>query len=68
MSRPWVPGVPGYGKPGPKVGGMVTISSLVDGRIRKRRVSIAPAFDPNATSMVPLPGWRAASTPARKAA
>lgn len=25
-----------------------------------RRVSIAPAFDPDATSMVPIPGWTAA--------
>lgn len=51
-----------------KFAGTVRIGSLVDGRIVWRRVSVAPAFDPNATSMTPLLGWRAASIPARKAA
>ena len=69
-SRNWyATGVPGYGRPGPKVGGMVTISSRApDGRIVRRRVTIAPAFDPNALSMTPLPGWTAAGSAARKVA
>lgn len=59
---------PGMGKPFTGKGGMVTISSRVGDRIVKRRVTVAPVFDPNATTMVPIPGWRAASIPARKAA
>lgn len=50
---------PGFGKPGPKVGGLVWISSRIDGRIVKRRVSIRPVFDPNAISMTPIVGWKA---------
>lgn len=65
-SRNWyATGVPGYGKPGPKVGGLVTISSLVDGRIVKRRVSLRPVFDPNAASMGP---WSSVTPALRKAA
>jgi hypothetical protein len=56
---------PGYGKPvamkGP--GGMVTVHStpVGAGKPASRRVSVAPAFDPDATSMTPVPGWTAAA-------
>jgi hypothetical protein len=62
----WNP--PGYGKFTLSRGGKVTISSLVDGAVRKRRVGIHPAFDPNALTMTPLPGWTAASSAVGKAA
>jgi len=48
-------GGPGYGRYFKGKGGVVTIASK-DG---KRRVPIAPAFDPLAVSMVPIPGWKA---------
>jgi hypothetical protein len=45
-----------WGKRSTARGGFVTIKS----REGSRRVSIAPAFDPEATSMRPLVGWQAA--------
>lgn len=52
--RPWyVTLAKDYGKrPASKVGGLVTVTSL-EGR---RRVSVRPAFDPLAVSMVPVKG------------
>ena len=59
MSLPtWLRGsAPGYGRPVPltKSAAMVTIRS----RDGMRRVSLRPALDPSATSMRPIPGWRA---------
>ena len=62
---------PGYGRrPSPSTTGTVLIRFVdkATGRKRSKRVGIAPAFDPLATTMTPIPGWTAASAAVGKAA
>lgn len=63
----WLRGAaPGYGSRFAGKGGLVTIKSTPAGGSKpvSKRVPLAPAFDPLALSMVPVPGWSAAAAAA----
>lgn len=67
MLPTWLRGAaPGYGRRSSAPGGTVLVRSTAPGATKPstRRVSLAPAFDPDATSMVPVPGWTAAGVAA----
>lgn len=71
-SKRWVrPTIPaGFGPGGDFVaanGGTVVVGGLKFGAFvpTYKRVSIAPVFDPDATSMVPMPGWKVGDAPYR---
>lgn len=52
--------LPGYGKYVGARDGKVRIGYRADdGKVRYRRVGIAPVFDPDALSMKPIRGWKA---------